>query len=144
MQQAENDIPKNAFRVPPGIREIPIDRATGKPLMGNAPADGKGVIKEAFLTGGPIFKPQKELDEELKEKGTASQPILKPEDLGTNALDESGGANMNEGAPPPTEIDTGPNHFQPPAPGALAPYQRPVDPQGFDPSGAATGTGGVY
>ena len=124
MQLAENEIPKRDFRAPPGIREIPIDRASGRPLLMGA-GESKSIIREAFLTGGPIFKPQNELDEELKEKGTVQ--VLKPEDIGT---------------PPPPDEATG---FTPPGAGELAPYQRPVDPQGFDPNAAAgTGTGGVY
>ena len=137
MQQAANEIPAHDFRPPPGIREIPIDRASGKPLFEGAPADSKSVIKESFLTGGPIFKPQNELDEELQEKAAnpnAQPQAPRPEDLGVTPTGESGSGN-----------------FAPPAAGEMAPYQRPVerpiDPQGFNPesaTGAGTGTGGVY
>jgi penicillin-binding protein 1A len=112
MQQAGADIPDHPFRAPAGIREVPVN-----PEMPNAQ-------REAFLTGGPIFKPMNELEEELKERG--NRPAPKPEDIGDTPLDESGG-------------------FTPPAAGEMAPYQRPVDPEGFDPAtGAGTGTGGVY
>lgn len=137
MQQAANDIPVREFRPPPGIREVVVDRATGQPLYtADGKGDGKSTIREAFLTGGAIFKPQNELDEELKEKAAnpaAVPETLTPEDLGATPLDESGS-------------------FTPPAAGELAPYQRPVDPQerpvdpeGFDPNTATgSGVGGVY
>lgn len=126
MQQAALDIPVRDFRAPPGIREIPINRVSGTPLYdGDSAENSKDIIREAFLTGGPIFKPANELEEELKEGGGQQQPLT-PEDLGA------------------TGEDTG---YAPPAAGEMAPYQRPVDPQGFDPndgSSATTGTGGLY
>lgn len=111
MQQAGDDIPVAQFRAPPGIREIPVN-----PENPNAP-------REAFLTGGAIFKPFNELQEELKERGP--QPAATPEPVDP-ATDPNGG-------------------FTPPAAGEMAPYQRPIDPQGFDPNlSTDTGTGGVY
>jgi penicillin-binding protein 1A len=125
MQQAENQIAKKDFVPPPGIREIPIDRMSGQPLYSGADVTGASVIKEAFLTGGPIFKPQNELDEEMKNKETEMAPVLKPEDVGATPEPDSS--------------------FTPPEAGEMAPYQRPVDPQGFNPnSSAGTGTGGLY
>ena len=154
MQQAENDIPKTPFRVPPGIREVPIDRATGKPLFdgpGGTGADPKSTIREAFLTGGPIFKPENELAEETKEKGDKPTPP-KPEDLGAPAEDgllppPPGFVPNEKPTDKPATVEkpaNNPASFEPPAPGQRAPYQRPVDPQGFDPNAAASGTGGVY
>lgn len=106
MQQAAEDIPDSDFRAPPGIREVQVN------------PDAPLAPREAFLTGGPIFKPMNELQEELKDK-----PITRPDETGV--------------------IDAG--GFTPPEAGEMAPYQRPVDPQGFDPNvGAGTGTGGVY
>lgn len=128
MQQAGDSIPNRAFKAPPGIREIPIDRFTGQPLyLGDAPS--KSVITEAFLTGGPIFKPENELEEELKNRET--QPMSDP------ISDDGMGFDPSQSA---TEA------FTPPTAGTLAPFQRPVDPQGFNPnnSGAGTGTGGLY
>lgn len=114
MQLADGDIPVQPFRAPPGIREVPIN------------PEAPMAVREAFLTGGPIFKPMNELQEELKERGNKPLPS-EPEILGEPADAES--------AKP----------FTPPAAGQMAPFQRPIDPQGFDPNaGAGTGTGGVY
>ena len=125
MQQAALDIPVREFRAPPGIREVPINRGSGAPLYdGDTAENSRDIIREAFLTGGPIFKPANELAEELKDGSGAAQPLT-PEDIG---------AATEEG-------------YAPPGAGEMAPYQRPVDPQGFDPNagaGATTGTGGLY
>ena len=68
-------------------------------------------------------------EEELKEKDLKTGPVVEPEDLG------------DQGAP----ADAAAKPFERPAAGEMAPYQRPVDPQGFDPNaGAAVGTGGLY
>jgi penicillin-binding protein 1A len=124
-QQAGASMPIKEFRPPPGIREVSINRQTGEPLYAGEGADGAAIIKESFLTGGPIFKPFNELQEELADKENFAAPIGLPENI-----DES------------TEGQSG---FAPPAAGEMAPYQRPVDPQGFDPnSNAGTGTGGLY
>ena len=130
MQQAGDGMPVKEFRAPPGIKEIAINRANGQPLYeGKAAADQKSIIMEAFLTGGPIFKPMNELQEELKEKGDDTGPVKEPEDLGDGAVPN---ADPNK-------------QFTQPKPGEMAPYQRPVDPQGFDPNaGAGVGTGGLY
>lgn len=130
MQQAANEIPMTPFRVPAGIREIPVYRASGQPIYDGATVtDGEPIggptILEAFLTGGPIFKPFNELQEELKDKQDNPQPIqLTPEELGGTLEDSD---------------------FTAPGPGEMAPYQRPVDPDGFNPnSEAEMGTGGLY
>ena len=128
MQQAGDAMPVKDFKAPPGISEIAINRNTGQPLYNGEDADEKkSIIKEAFLTGGPIFKPANELEEELKEKDLKTGPVVEPADIG--------------GVPVPD-----PNQpFTAPPAGQMAPYQRPVDPQGFDPNvGAGTGTGGLY
>jgi len=126
MQQADKEIPRTPFRVPAGIREIPVDRYSGQPLYEGM--TGGATIMEAFLTGGPIFKPFNELQEELKDKDDVVQPIheLTPEDLGGAEAGEFG-------------------EYTPPGAGEMAPYQRPVDPEGFNPdSEAEMGTGGLY
>jgi penicillin-binding protein 1A len=121
MQQASSTMPAKEFRAPPGIREVAINRYNGQPLY-DGDGEGASVIREAFLTGGPIFKPQNELQEELADKDVKVGPIVEPEDLGA-----------------------GTTSFERPAAGEMAPYQRPVDPQGFDPNvGAGVGTGGLY
>lgn len=130
MQLAGDHIPIKEFKAPAGIREIPVNRYSGQPLYeGETGADGGPVatIREAFLTGGPIFKPFNELQEELKEKKEQPVPVqLTPQDLGV-----------------PLSEDTG--SFSAPAAGEMAPYQRPVDPEGFNPnSDAEMGTGGLY
>lgn len=120
MQQADKDIPRVAFRPPAGIREVPINRMSGEPLYDGAPPDGS-VISEAYLTGGPIFKPFNELQEELHD--TPEAPLVEPEDMG----------NFGE------------EGYTAPGPGEMAPYQRSVDPEGFNPdSEAEMGTGGLY
>lgn len=125
MQLAGDRLPIKEFRPPPGIREVAINRATGQPLY-DGDAAGASVLREAYLTGGPIFKPMNELEEELKEKDLHQAPVVEPEELGDAAT------------------PTG-NGFEKPAAGELAPFQRPVDPQGFNPnSGAPVGTGGLY
>lgn len=140
-QQVGDALPMKDFRAPPGIREVAINRVNGQPLYnGAAGEEAKSVIKEAFLTGGPIFKPANELDEELKDKDTVAEPVAEPADgMGEGGV---GPANtLNSGTTPGTN-GTG---FERPAAGQMAPYQRPVDPQGFDPAaGAGTGTGGLY
>jgi len=144
-QQAGDLIADKPFRAPPGIREIPINRQSGQPLFAGGEANGKDIINEAFLTGGPIFKPANELAEELKEKesgATQQQPV--PEPAGEGETVEAPPPIQN-GNPNPAPAPAGPNAFTPPAAGALAPYQRPIDPQGFDPNAnPGTGTGGMY
>ena len=129
MQQAGDEIPKHDFRAPPGIREIPVDRATGAVLAAGM-AVGKTIIREAFLTGGPIFKPANELQEELKEKERGEVPTLPQSD-----------APQDPNAVPVPPVPG----FIPPGAGEMAPYQRPVDPEGFNPNNSSgSGTGGVY
>ncbi len=138
MQQAGSMIADKPFRAPPGIREIPINRATGDPLFAGGEANGKDIINEALLTGGPIFKPANELAEELKEKENNVDVAPVPEPL-------ADGEVPPEQAPVTVPGLNEPARFTPPAAGALAPYQRPVDPQGFDPNAnPGTGTGGMY
>lgn len=145
-EQVGDALPKKEFRAPPGIREIAINRQTGQPLyQGKAGEKTGSIIKEAFLTGGPIFKPQNELDEELKDKDSFEGPVVEPEDqVSSGFLPDTGDnvvavPNANPAQPPP------PVGFQRPGAGQLAPYQRPVDSQGFDPNhGAGVGTGGLY
>lgn len=119
MQQAGDSMPVKEFRAPPGIREVAINRHNGQPLY-DGEASGASVLREAFLTGGAIFKPFNELQEELKDKDAKVPVIATPEEVGSGS-------------------------FERPAAGEMAPYQRPVDPQGFDPNaGAGVGTGGLY
>lgn len=129
MQLAGDSMPVKEFRAPPGIREVAINRKTGQPIYdGESLEEGAPTIREAFLTGGPIFKPQNELAEELKDKDTQVVGIQEPEDVGE-------------------EMPTSSEGFERPGAGEMAPFQRPVDPQGFDPNvggGAAVGTGGLY
>jgi penicillin-binding protein 1A len=144
-QQAGDLIVDKPFRAPPGIREIPINRQSGQPLFAGGEANGKDIINEAFLTGGPIFKPANELAEELKEKetGAPQQPPV-PEPAGEGETVDAPAASEN-GNPNPAPVPAGPNVFTPPPAGTMAPYQRPIDPQGFDPNVApTTGTGGMY
>ncbi len=127
MEQAADDIPARDFRAPPGIREVAINRGTGAPIYDGEADDGapKSILREAFLTGGPIFKPFNEIQEELKNKEAA--PVLHRAEPADEQTDENSG-------------------FTPPEAGEYAPYQRPVDPQGFNPSvsGPVSGTGGLY
>ncbi len=135
MQQAANDLPVKEFRAPPGIKEIPINRSNGQPLYDTKASEKNvSVILEAFLTGGPIFKPMNELQEEVQDKDVKAGPVVEPEDNG-NAT----------GAPiDPNNMGSG-GQFEQPKPGEMAPFQRPVDPQGFNPNaGASVGTGGLY
>ena len=139
MQQAAKEIPMSGFRLPAGIKEIPVYRGSGQPMFAGQETlgpDGQpipmgGTINEAFLTGGPIFKPFNELQEELKDKKEAPIPMqMTPEDLGASEDGAFGAPGSN---------------YQPPGAGEMAPYQRPVDPQGFNPnSEAELGTGGLY
>lgn len=125
-QLAGDSVPIKEFRPPPGIREVAINRANGQPIYDGDGA-GASILREAYLTGGPIFKPMNELQEELKEKELRIAPAVEPEDLG------------GENTPSANE------NFEKPAAGELAPFQRPVDSQGFNPSaGAGVGTGGLY
>lgn len=151
-QQVGDALPKKEFRAPPGIREIAINRVSGQPLYEGVAGEKSGgsIIREAFLTGGPIFKPANELEEELQDKDSFDMPIVEPADTASSgfvpdangdkpALPGSDDPNSKNFIPPP------PTGFQRPGAGQLAPYQRPVDSQGFDPnSGAGVGTGGLY
>lgn len=136
-QQVADSLPVKEFRPPPGIREVAVNRFTGKPLFeGESVSDDSQIVREAFLTGGAIFKPANELEEELKdqENPVPVGPIVEPADI------PEGGV-IDNGQP---AID-GTSTFERPAAGQLAPYQRPVDTQGFDPSAQPdVGTGGLY
>ncbi|MFZ4542000.1 MAG: penicillin-binding protein 1A [Rickettsiales bacterium] len=122
-QQAADSLSVKDFRAPPGIREVAINRSNGQPLY-DGEAAGASIIRETFLTGGPIFKPFNELQEELKDKDAKVPMTAEPEDIG--------GVN-------------GEQDYNQPGAGEMAPYQRPVDQQGFDPNaGAGVGTGGLY
>ncbi len=124
MQQAGDKLPAKEFTPPPGIREIPIDRLSGQPLFDGQDLEGTSIIKEALLTGGAIFKPANELEEERKNRSQEQAPLLTPEEVGNEA---------------PTD------GYSPPDAGELAPYQRPVDPEGFNPNtDVGAGTGGLY
>lgn len=124
MQQADKQLAVKEFTPPPGIREIPIDRMSGQVLFDGQDVEGASIIKEALLTGGPIFKPQNELDEERKNQAQEQAPVLTPENVGSDAPIEG---------------------YSPPEAGQMAPYQRPVDPEGFNPnSDVGAGTGGLY
>jgi penicillin-binding protein 1A len=137
MQQAGDAIPTKDFTPPPGIREIPIDRSSGQPLFAGADIEGASIIKEAFLTGGPIFKPANELEEELLSRDEQA-PMLTPQEVGV-PLETEG--SLGDG----TQLPGNGNNYTPPEAGEMAPYQRPVDPEGFNPNaGATTGTGGLY
>lgn len=125
MQLADKRFPAKEFTAPPGIREIPIDRSSGQPLFEGDDVEGASIIKEALLTGGAIFKPANELEEEMQNREQEQAPLLTPEDVGTE----------------PVSPDT----YTPPDAGEMAPYQRPVDPEGFNPnSDIGGGTGELY
>jgi penicillin-binding protein 1A len=144
MQQAMEAklVKEQPFRVPEGIREIPVNRYTGQPLFEGEGADGSQIITEAFLTGGPIFKPQNELEEELKDRLENLSPEIQEGVYDPFAPEQTGTV---EGA------DTYGNEYVP-GPGEMAPYQIPQRPlenpqefEGFDPdSNAEVGTGGLY
>lgn len=124
MQAADASLPTKEFTPPPGIREIPIDRASGQVLFEGQDVEGSSIIKEALLTGGAIFKPANELEEEKKNQEQEQAPMLTPENVGS---------------------DVPADGYSPPEAGEMAPYQRPVDPEGFNPnSEVGAGTGGLY
>ncbi len=124
MQLAGDMIPDKPFTPPPGIREVPIDRMSGQPLFAGEEIQGNNVMDEAFLTGGAIFKPENELAEERANSASEQAPVLTPEDIGAQPTADG---------------------YSPPEAGEMAPYQRPVDPQGFNPNAeAGMGTGGLY
>ncbi|MFN8971682.1 MAG: penicillin-binding protein 1A [Alphaproteobacteria bacterium] len=139
---ASKRITSNDFRVPSDIRRVPVNRYTGQPLFEGEAADPAQIIDEAFLVGGTIFKPQNELEEELKDR----LEMVVPEEA------------VDEGFDPyaPERLTTQPveGTVYAPAPGEMAPYQIPQRPlenpppgleQGFDPdSETSQGTGGLY
>lgn len=144
MQVAMKDEPIVEFRVPEGVRKIPVNRYSGQPLFEGEDAQSEGIIREAFLTGGPIFKPLNELDEERKDREEQKGGLI-----------DSGGdltQPVDVGAPIESEGERGFNPYEyVPGPGEVAPYQipqRPVEPpeeEGFNPnSDAELGTGGLY
>lgn len=128
-QQVGDKLPVKEFRAPPGIREVWVNRNTGEPLYeGDQAKEGGNAIREAFLTGGPIFKPMNELQEELQDQPQG--PTVEPEE---------NGYDVNATSPQDDK------NFEKPKAGELAPFQRPVDTQRYDPNaGASVGTGGLY
>lgn len=150
MQQALDAklIKSEPFRIPDGIREVPVNRYTGQPLFEGEQAGGGQVITEAFLTGGPIFKPQNELEEELKDRLENMQSNELTEGVYDPYAPEQTGTSSFDGSQP-----YGGNEYVP-GPGELAPYQIPqrpmenpqtYDQEGFNPDSAAeVGTGGLY
>jgi hypothetical protein len=141
MQHAFPDAPKTEFRVPEGIRKVPVNRFSGQPLFAGESATSGGIIEESFLIGGPIFKPQNELDEELKERAEKGQELQGEPGSGFEGL-----------APVAVGVPLDGNQELVPGPGQVAPYQvpqrpleNPEDVHGFNPdSGAGQGTGGLY
>jgi len=144
MQDAMKDEPVTEFRVPESVRKIPVNRYSGQPLFEGEDAGSESIISEAFLTGGPIFKPLNELEEERKDREAKKGGLIDeggdpsaPVDLGGSIEDAPDAEGYN-----PYEYV--------PGPGEVAPYQipqRPVEPpsEGFNPdSDAETGTGGFY
>jgi penicillin-binding protein 1A len=139
---AAKRIASNEFRVPPDIRRVPVNRYTGQPLFEGETADPTQIIDEAFLVGGTIFKPQNELEEELKDR----LEMVTPEEMPDEGFDPYA----------PERLTTQPveGTVYAPAPGEMAPYQIPQRPlenpppgieQGFDPdSETSQGTGGLY
>jgi len=145
MQHAFPDGPKTEFRVPEGIRKVPVNRYNGQPLFAGEQAEDAGIIDESFLVGGPIFKPQNELDEEIKEREERQKALENGEDLEGSGFDPYSPVEVGV----PLDGDTS----LVPGPGEVAPYQvpqRPVEnPEdidgGFNPnSDAEMGTGGLY
>ncbi len=144
MQSAMKDEPIVEFRVPENVRKIPVNRYSGQPLFEGEDAQSEGIIQEAFLTGGPIFKPLNELEEERKDREAK---------MG-GEIDNGGDLTqpIDTGAPLESQGETGFNPYEyVPGPGEVAPYQipqRPVDNpegEGFNPnSDAELGTGGLY
>ncbi len=147
MEMAMRDEPVQEFRVPEGVRKIPVNRFTGQPLFEGEDASGSGIISEAFLTGGPIFKPANELEEERKDREANQGGLIDQGGDPTAPLDLGG--TMDETGVQETNPEQNPYEYVP-GPGEVAPYQipqRPVEPpmEGFDPnSDAETGTGGFY
>ncbi len=130
-EQVGDSLPKTDFRAPPGIREVLINRDTGEPIYdGDSKLEGVKPIREAFLTGGAIFKPANELQEELQDQPQGF--TIEPEEHGYDINGQEPNAAGNP-------------VFEQPKAGEMAPFQRPVDTQGYDPgAGAAVGTGGLY
>lgn len=56
MENALEHVPNKPFRIPPGIRLVKVDHATGQPLYGYESPNVE-VITEAFVTGQPIYIP---------------------------------------------------------------------------------------
>lgn len=66
MKEALKDEPVTPFRVPPGIMMVEVDAKSGLPPYAGVPT-GK-VITEAFVVGGPIFRPQSAIADANKNK----------------------------------------------------------------------------
>jgi penicillin-binding protein 1A len=145
MQNAFPDGPATPFRVPEGIRKIPVNGFSGQPLFEGEQAEGGGIIEESFLVGGPIFKPQNELDEETKEREEREKALQEGENPDSNGFDPY--------APVEVGVPLDGDSSLVPGPGEVAPYQVPQRPvenpqdidEGFNPnSDAELGTGGLY
>lgn len=141
-QNALKDKPATPFRMPPGIQLVPINAASGQPLYYGEESGG-GVLKEAFIVGGEIMKPQSEVSAAALEPEV--QTHINSEGMAPEQLLDT--PFNPDGVPP---ADAG---FEP-----VSPYTtyNPMPPSesGFDPaapapemrrdSPAEMGTGGIY
>lgn len=144
MENALKDKPIQEFRAPKNIRKIPVNRYTGQPLFTGEDSASESIVRETFLTGGPIYKPPHELEEERLEAEDRLHGIIGAPDLLENGQPVTAGQEFDAQGFNPYEYV--------PGPGQVAPYQIPQKPvenpeniEGFNPdSNAEHGTGGFY
>lgn len=139
MDHALKGKPATEFRVPPGIQQISINGTTGQPLYYGEEGSGVSVIKESFVVGGEIFKPQSELDAQALDPDTDLD-----KSLNTAQPEELLETPFNPDDPQPSEGFEGVGTYT----------TKPSNAEGFDPSAPApridrndpaqTGTGGLY
>ena len=155
MKEALKDTPPTPFRIPPGVKLVRVNAATGRAAM---PGD-KNVIWEAFVTGTEPNLDDYVLDRGLVTGGQGinpygTDPYAAPLDPSVEIYDsEAYGPAMpvpqNQPLPPDDYDDPFTSFSQPPVRAILpqgaqpvAPEPEPMPPAGDNPS--FSGTGGFY
>lgn len=141
-QNALKDKPATPFRMPPGIQLVPVNAVTGQPLYYGEETGG-AVLKEAFIVGGEIMKPQSEVSAAALEPEVQTHinsEGLAPEQLLDTPFNPDGASPADAGFEPVSPYTT--YNPMPPSesgfdPAAPAPEMRRDSP-------AEMGTGGIY
>ncbi len=155
MDSALADTPARPFRIPPGIRQIRVDRSTGLPPNPAIPTDGEP-ITESFVVGGNIFIPRLPGDPEPSAQDTQTAAPELPQlefedgfspystyDPRTQALQD--GTQMMSPDELQRQFQQGQEVRQPPQENPFEMRNRRAPRRGFSTEGTIDyGTGGLY